>query len=377
MINEDAIKAYIRKKFSGIISVDVRKLGSGVQGSGFLIKITTNEGIKEYVVKALIPEGFGHDYPSDRASVFLLDLDEFRNLPKHISAIDVLAEMEDGSIKSIGGGKEYYLLMEKAEGRDYFNDLNEFQNKTKLGEKDIQKIRSMALYLAGIHAVKKDSKVLYWRKLRDTVGHGECLMGVFDLYPDGTMSYEEMKNIIKKSVDWVYKLKPKYRRLSQIHGDFHPGNIWFKEDGSQKSEVRSQKLEDISHPPILTSASGSEEEEDFILLDRSRGPWGEPADDVTALAINYIFFSLKNHGDVRDAYLEGIRLFFEEYVRVSGDKEINEVVAPFFAFRSAVVANPVFYPDLSEAARNKIFRFAENVLDADCFEIKKVNEYIL
>ena len=26
------------------------------------------------------PEGFGHEYPSDRAGIFLLDLDEFNNL---------------------------------------------------------------------------------------------------------------------------------------------------------------------------------------------------------------------------------------------------------------------------------------------------------
>ena len=370
MINEEAIKEYIRKKFSGIADVEVRKLGSGVQGSGFLIKMTTAEGIKEYVVKALIPEGFGHDYPSDRASVFLLDLDEFKNLPKHISAVDVLSEMEDGSIKSIGGGREYYLLMEKAEGKDYFNDLNEFMDKERPDGKDIQKIRSMASYLAGIHSVKKDSKGLYWRKLRDTVGHGECLMGVFDLYPEGTMSYEKIKYIIKKSIDWVYKLKPKYKRLSQIHGDFHPGNIWFKEMKEEKLEVQ-RTLISTSQFSLLSSHF------DFTLLDRSRGPWGEPADDVTALAINYIFFSLKNYGDVRGAYLEGLKLFFEEYIKSSGDKKINEVVAPFFAFRSAVVANPVFYPDLSEDARNKIFRFAENVLDADCFEVNKVNEYIL
>ena len=28
----------------------------------------------------------------------------------------------------------------------------------------------MAVYLAEIHAMKKDSKTLYWRKLRDTIG---------------------------------------------------------------------------------------------------------------------------------------------------------------------------------------------------------------
>ena len=346
MINEDAIKAYLFQRFRDILHVEIRKLGAGVQGSGFLIEMTTPEGVKSYVVKTLLTEGFGHDYPSDRAAVFLLDLDEYKNLPKHVKAVDVLAEMEDGSIKSVGGGLEYYLLMERGEGKDYFNDLNSFAHKERLDTQDIKKIHAMARYLAKIHAVKRVSKTLYWRKLRDTVGHGECLMGVFDIYPDGAVPYEVMTGIIKKSVDWIYKLKPCHKRLSQIHGDFHPGNIWFRKNN------------------------------DFILLDRSRGPWGEPADDVSALAINYIFFSLMNYGDVRGPYREGLEFFFDEYIKASDDREITGVLAPFFAFRAAVVANPVFYPELSPEARQKIFRFADSVLSSDTFSVDRVNEYL-
>ena len=58
---------------------------------------------------------------------------------------------------------------------------------------DKKKIRAMAVYLAEIHAMKKDSKTLYWRKLRDTIGHGECLMGVFDTYPDGSFPMEKWR----------------------------------------------------------------------------------------------------------------------------------------------------------------------------------------
>ena len=346
MINEKAIKAYVLNRFRDVLNVEIRKLGSGVQGSGFLVQMQTKDGFRSYVVKSLLSEGFGHDYPSDRAAVFLQDLDEYGNLPNHVKAVDVLAEMEDGTVKSIGGGKEYYLMMEKVEGRDYFNDLADFAGKESLEGRDIAKIRAMASYLTGIHAVKKESKTLYWRKLRDTVGHGECLMGVFDIYPDGTLPYEEMADIVKKSVDWTYRLKPYCRRLSQIHGDFHPGNIWFKEDA------------------------------EFIVLDRSRGPWGEPADDLIALAINYIFFSIRSHGDVRGSYLEGLKLFIDEYIRFSGDAEILAVTAPFFAFRCAVVANPVFYPDLSSDARTKIFNFTRGVLSAERFEVERVNEYL-
>jgi aminoglycoside phosphotransferase (APT) family kinase protein len=357
MINEEALKTYLLERFSGVIQVDIRMLGSGVQGSGFLVEMKTRDGIKSYVVKTLLSEGLGHDYPSDRADVFLLDLDEYKNLPKHVKAVDVLSEMEDGSIKSIGGGREYYLLMERGTGRHYFNDLSEFVHKDRLEISDIEKIKAMTSYLAEIHSVKKDSKTLYWRKLRDTVGHGECLMGVFDTYPDGTLSYDEIAAIIKKSVDWIYRLKPKHNRLSQIHGDFHPGNIWFTPPS----------------PPLAKGGSGGV---DFILLDRSRGPWGEPADDVTALTINYIFFSVKNHGDVREAYLEGLNLFFDEYIKASGDTKITEVVAPFFAFRGVVVANPVFYPELTSEQRRLLFRFINNVLNDDRFELKRINDYL-
>lgn len=349
MINEAALKTYLLKKFHDVIQIDISRLGSGVQGSGFLIEMKTSAAVRSFVVKTLTPEGLGHDYPSDRAAVFLLDLDEYNNLLGHVKAIDVLSEMRDGSVKAIGGGKEYYLLMERAEGDNYFEDLSELSKKDRLEEMDTKKIEAMVTYLARIHSVKKDSKTLYWRKLRDTVGHGECLMGVFDTYPDGILSYEEMGNIIKKSIDWIMKLKPKYKRLCQIHGDFHPGNIWF--------------------PPLGKAG-------DFILLDRSRGPWGEPADDVTALTINYIFFSIRHHGTVTGPYIEGLTLFFDEYVKASGDAEIPEVVAPFFAFRGAVIANPIFYPGLTLEQRRLIFRFVHNVLDDERFRIERVNDYL-
>ncbi len=357
MINEEAIRAYILKEFSDVSSVEIRKLGAGVQGAGFLVQMDTAAGTKSYVVKGLFPEGLGHDYPSDRAGVFLLDLDEFGNLPKHVRARDVLAEFTDGSVRSVGGGREYYLLMERAEGRDYFKDLESFRDRDSLGASGIKKIRLMATYLAGIHAVKKESRALYWRKIRDTIGHGECLMGVFDSYPDGTMGYDEMAVIEKMCVEWRARLKSKTHRLCQIHGDFHPGNIWFNDKGGH-------------------GLAGEVQEVDFVLLDRSRGPWGDAADDLTALAINYIFFSLRYHGEVRGAYLQGLRLFFNEYLSATGDRELLECVAPFFAFRGIVVANPVFYPLETAETREKLFAFVRGVLSAPSFDVERVNGYM-
>jgi aminoglycoside phosphotransferase (APT) family kinase protein len=346
MIDERALKVFLKKEFPDAIHIEMRKLGAGVQGAGFLVEIKTQGGLKQYVIKSLFSEGLGHDYPADRASVFLLDLDEFKNLPRHVKAIDVLSVNEDGSIRSIGSGKEYYLFMEKAEGRNYFHDLSDLRNKKTLERVDIEKIKAMTSYLAEIHSLKKDSKALYWRKIRDTIGHGECLMGIFDTYPEGVISYEEMAEIEKRCIDWRARLKPVFKRLCQIHGDFHPGNIWFKDNS------------------------------EFILLDRSRGPWGEAADDITALTINYIFFSINYHGRVEGAYLEALRLFYNDYIEKTGDSEIYQVVAPFYAFRGIVVANPLFYPDVTEENRRKLFNFVHGVLNDESFNIEKVNEYI-
>lgn len=346
MINKKNIEAYFRKRIKGVKSIAIKDLGKGVQGAGYLIEIVTGRGREFYVLKGLFPEGLGHDYPADRAGVFLLDLDEFNHLPRHVKAIDVLAEMRDGSIKSIGGGREYYLLMERAEGKDYFNDLREMGKKKALDSRDILRIQAMTSYLAKIHSVKKESRHLYLRKIRDTIGHGECLMGVFDLYPEGVISIEEMADIEKKCVDWRARLRNRYYRLCQIHGDFHPGNIWFRNG------------------------------EDFVLLDRSRGPWGEAADDITALTINYVFFSVNRYGDVRNAYQEALELFFDKYLTLTGDVEILEVMAPFFAFRAVVVANPVFYPDVTDENRRRMLNFAHGVLDDRRFRIEKVNSYL-
>ena len=285
MVNKENVEKYIKNLFgSEALHVRIKKLGSGVQGAGFLIEVENGEGMQSYVIKGLFPEGLEHDYPADRAGVFLLDLDEFGNLPGHVRALDVLSEMEDGSIKSIGGGREYYLLMERASGKHYFHDLASWEEKKQLDVIDKEKIDAMTSYLAEIHSVKKDSKPLYWRKVRDTIGHGECMMGVFDTYPEGSLSYREMAEIEKKCVEWRMRLKPRYKRLCQVHGDFHPGNIWFRSNM------------------------------DFILLDRSRGPWGDAADDVTALTINYIFFSINRFGSLRGTYHEAFNLFYETYL---------------------------------------------------------------
>jgi aminoglycoside phosphotransferase (APT) family kinase protein len=352
VLGKDRLGAYLAR-FGVEKVVSLKPLGRGVHGQGWLLSVMTASGPAQYVIKSIRPGGLGHDYPSDRAALFLLALDSYNRLPGHIRAMDVLSVSADGSVRGIGGGREYYLLMEKAEGTSYFADLKSMAARNSLNRTDKKKIAMMTDYLAEIHSVRNTdaaaSRHLYRRKIRDTIGHGECLMGVFDTYPAKTLSAPRMAEIEKKCIDWRVRLRNRHRRLRQIHGDFHPGNIWFRGKG-----------------PNL----------DFILLDRSRGPWGDPADDLTALCINYIFFSVMKRGVVKGACLDALRLFCRQYVEKTGDKEILEVSAPFFAFRGAVVANPVFYPELSAEGREKIFGFVKGVLDDRAFSPERVNDYM-
>jgi Phosphotransferase enzyme family len=329
-------------------AIKVTRLGSGSHGQGFLVEFSVGGTGRRLIVKRLEGGiGLGHDYPSDRAGVFLLAMDSYGRLPRHVRAVDVLSYGRGKGVISVSGGSEYYLVMQEAAGESYFNDLDGMRGKAGLDSADRARIKALAKYLAGLHTKKKDSPALYYRKIRDTIGHGECLMGVLDTYSGANFTnLAEMAAIEKSCVDWRARLKPLSGRLARVHGDFHPGNIFF-------------------NGPVR-----------FTLLDRSRGEYGEPADDTTALSINYVFFSLIHHGRMSGAYKEAISLFHDEYLTATGDRAVLDVSGLFFAFRGVVVANPLFYPDVSDDVRDMLFAFVHGVLASERFEPGAVDDYI-
>jgi aminoglycoside phosphotransferase (APT) family kinase protein len=123
-----------------------------------------------------------------------------------------------------------------------------------------------------------------------------------------------------------------------IHGDFHPWNIHFEEETSLR------------------------------VLDRSRGRFGDPADDVAALSVNYVFFALRTRGAFSGPFAELFVLFWERYLAASADDELAGVLAPYFAFRALVLANPLWYPEESENTRRLLWRFLFGVLEAERFD---------
>ena len=111
-------------------------------------------------------------------------------------------------------------------------------------------------------------------------------------------------------------------------------------------------------------------------MDRSRGEWGEPADDVTAMTINYLFYSLQAYGELTGPFKRLFEIFWEDYLNKTGDEEILTTVQPFYAWRGLVIASPIWYPTLPSAVRTKIFNFVRKVLETDRFEVYRVNSYL-
>ena len=316
-------------------------------GTPLLIDYAVEGKPHRAVLHTVSPGPFGHEHMADRAQMLLWDHHSFNLLPRHIRSFDAGAFRRNGTAVSLGDAEEFFVLTEYAEGAGYFEDFFRMKQHGVLEPLDELRTDALSNYLVEIHRVRGSDPGLYVRRIRELVGHSECIMGLIDSYPAGqdAVAWTKLKAIEQSCVDWRWRLKDRVHRLRQVHGDFHPWNILFREG------------------------------DDFTVLDRSRGEWGDPADDVTCLSMNYLFFSLQRSGRFEGAFEVLFHRFWDNYLTKSGDNEMLQVAAPFFAFRGLVMAHPVWYPHLEQNVRRKLFNFVEAVLREDRFNLEEVNRY--
>lgn len=346
---DEKIQNYLREHYgseANLISMD--PLGEGVHGAAYLLKFGTPKGEQHLIMKTLFHSRFGHDHYSDRAQVLLLANANYNDMPKHIKAVDVVGESPEKLI-SLKDSKEFYIFMEEAGGEPYFKDLDAILKRGYLNELDIERAKMLAHFLADIHAVKysgEAANIFYRRRIRDLIGHGECIMGIIDAYdPVPFTTDPELIGYAAKCLPWWGKIRDMSERLCSVHGDYHPGNIRLQGD-------------------------------DFILLDRSRGSWGEPADDVSCLSVNYIHYAIKDRGAFEGPFADLFRLFLEYYLEKANDDAFLGVTQPFFAFRVLVLANPRFYPEDSYETKRKLLNFGHSVLGEDWFDVDRISDYM-
>jgi hypothetical protein len=355
----DEVESYLSEVFGKPVRL-VRILPMGAEpgekelkgfgyGKPYAIDYVLEGEMRSSVLSSMkVQKGFGHDTFADRASAILWQNMAFNTLPKHVRSLDAGYFTKYGGLKSAGEADEFFILMDRVGGLEYYRDLDRIRDSHYFHPMDVDRAVALSDYLAYIHEQKHDDPVLYHRRIRELVGSGECIMGLADSYPAGFSFYSEkdFERMEKKCVAWRWKLHDKVHRLSVVHGDFHPWNIMFR--------------------------NGT----DFTVLDRSRGEYGDPADDVSCMSLNYLFYSLQKYGELKGEFKDLFDRFMENYLIKSNDFDMLKYIQPFYAFRALVVASPLWYPGLKPDVRKKLFNFIDNVLDAEEFDYKNVNQYL-
>ncbi len=365
MIGTQGLASYLAGVFRGSVEVlSLRRLksvegesGDDPKGFGygvpFEVECLVGGEPRQLVVSRTRPvQGFGHDYPADRAWQALYGHAAYNSFPRHVRSLDVGFVRESGDLVSAADAAEFFQLVEKAAGRLYWLDLDRLLS-LPVRDLDMARARALGRFLALCHADKRDEPTLYQRRIRELVGHGECLMGILDTYPHpySLLPPADCEAFERAMVSWRWRLRERVHRLSRTHGDFHPWNLLFREST------------------------------DFSVLDRSRGEWGEPADDVSALGINYLFFGVRKTAQedgagVAEPFLGLFRAFLDTYLAASGDRELSAVLPPFFAFRALVIAHPRWYPALSDATRRRLLAFARAMAGPGAFDLDRVPELL-
>jgi hypothetical protein len=319
-------------------------------GSGrpLLVHYQVDDRQVREVLHRIRRNAFGRERNDDRAAAVWLDYHTFNHLLRHVPAVDMVVQTGEGRLESIRSAEELLLVTAYRPGHLYADDLVRIRDEDKLQPLDIQRAEALAGYLAVVHRLKHDDPTLWRRRLRDLVGHGEGIMGLTDSYRAGLpyVTEAELRWIEESANRWRWRLKPLSHRLRQVHGDFHPFNLLFEGD-----------LE-------------------FHVLDRSRGEWGEPADDVSCLAINYLFFSLQRVGCLEGPFRTLHDRFWEHYLDSRPDGELVAAIQPWFAWRALVLASPVWYPTIAEDVRRKLLTFARCVLTVERYDYRRVNQYL-
>jgi len=292
---------------------------------------------------------FGHDRRADRAAEMILGYDTFSTIPRHVRAIDVGAIAHDGSLRSLRHTGEFYVLTTFADGHLYAEDLRRVAATGRSDERDRRRAAALGSYLAELHEPIPDGAVAWARAVRDLLGSGEGIFGIVDGYPADApgASSERLRGIEERCLAWRWRLRDQPERLVRTHGDFHPFNVLFDSD------------------------------DELALLDASRGCKGDAADDLTAMAINYLFFALPEPSSWRQGLAPLWSAFWESYRRGRGEEALAralEAAPPFLAWRALVVANPAWYPDAAVEVRDAMLTLAERALDAPALDLELVGE---
>lgn len=355
-VRKEAIQQYLEQAFEEPVTLEgIGPIGDlseqGIKGFGYgkplLLRYRRGEQVEEAVLSVMKGDAYGHQFFWDRAAILLFQYATEAHMEKHVRPKGIGYVDETGKMIPVRRPQEFFILHEKLEGYDYFKDLVRIQ-KGDYRSTDRRLVEDFARWLARVHAHKHTAPDLYHRRIRELIGSSECIYGLIDGYPHPYEDFapKRFQALEHTLVDWRWRLRGYPHRLAAVHGDFHPWNVLVTEEGA------------------------------FMTLDRSRGEWGEPADDIATMTANYLLFGLSDASTLKGPFWEMYLAFWETYLEATQDREICEVIAPFYVFRGLVIASPQWYPTHPPALRRSLLHFLEAVLQESHFDYREINRYL-
>ncbi len=355
-LSTEHLERYLTQRFGGTARVGaVIPLGEAATsgaakeyGYGKPVKIEFTVDGKPHaaVLNTTSPGPFGHEHMADRAQMQLWNYGAYNSLPGHVRALDVARpRRRDAHLRP--GAEELFLLVEHVEGTSYIHDVARLQ-------------AGGGTYGTGCRPVERAVRL----PLLDPPGDGRQPRPVRPPDPRADRP-RRMHHGARRQLSprlRVHTARPPRGDRAALQS---PGAG--AQGAHEPAAPGARRLPPVQHP--------FPEGTDFTVLDRSRGEWGEPADDVTALTGNYLFASLQAHGRLQGRWRRSSGHLGTVHRQDRGRGGLD-AAAPFFAFRCLVMASPVWYPSHRRERRRKLFSVTIAALHAPRFEPARVNEML-
>ena len=314
-------------------------------GKPFEIECRVAGRPRQLVVSRTRPaQGFSHDYPADRAWQALYGHAAYNDFPRHVRSLDVGFLRPSGELVSAADAIDFFQLVEKAEGHLYWLDLDRLL-EGRLDPLDTQRTQALARFLADAHATKRDEPTLYARRIRELVGHGECVMGILDSYPTPLPCCRRRRARHWRSamVRWRWRLRdrapPSVAHAWRFSSLEHPVP---RGDGLQRSRPQPRRV----------GRAGRRRGRAGHQLPLLRHAQGRPA----------------RGAGVAEPFRGLFHDFLNTYIETSRDYELLETLPPFLAFRALVLAHPRWYPDLPGSVRSDLAHLAGSLTQLTRFD---------
>jgi len=101
--------------------------------------------------------------------------------------------------------------------------------------------------------------------------------------------------------------------------------------------------------------------------------FGEAADDVTSLSVNYLLYSIQKYGKLAREFKTLFDSFMRNYLQETQDHELLEVIQPFLCFQRACCGKPHLVSEHRSAGATRAVQLRANVLEVETFDYRNVN----